>query len=102
MTILGGGGLYAIPKSARPDALAASGPIVEQPKPLRTAAASRADKHRPEAAIPEAPHPDANPVFDPVVAEPDKRRHGVTPYVTVRHQDRYANDWQIFNSGPHS
>ena len=65
MTILGGGKFYTVPKPAHPDALAASGPIVEQTKPLRAAAAARADQHRPEAAIPEAPHPDPTPYSTP-------------------------------------
>jgi hypothetical protein len=101
ITIFGGGGLHTISQSARPDALAASRLIVEQPKPLRASTTPRADKHRPEAAIPEVPHPDADPVFDAVVAELNKRRLGITPYVTVRHQGRHANQRQIFNSGLH-
>ena len=101
MTILGGGKLYTIPKSARPDALAASRRIVKQTNPLRAAAAARADQHRPEAAAWKRPHPDANPVFDAIIAEPDKRRDSITPDVTVRHQGRHAYQRQIFNSGPH-
>jgi hypothetical protein len=75
--------------------------IVEQPKPLRAAAAPRADEHRPEAAAGKRPHPDADPVFDAVVAEPDKRRQSITPDVPVRHQGRHANQRQIFNSSLH-
>jgi|HubBroStandDraft_4_1064222.scaffolds.fasta_scaffold58466_2 hypothetical protein len=101
MTIFGGGGLHAIPQSARPDALAASRCIIKQPKPLRAAATPRADKHRPEAAVCERSYSDTDPIFDALVAKPDKRRHGLTPYVTVRHQGRHANQRQIFNSGPH-
>jgi hypothetical protein len=102
MTILGGGGLHTVPQSARPDALAAGGPVVQQPKSLRAAATPRANKHRPEAAAWKRPHPDADPVFDAVVAKPDKRRHSIAPDVTVRHEGRHANQRQIFNSGPHS
>ena len=102
MSILGGGGLHTIPQSARPDALAAGRPIVEQPKPLRAAATPRAHKHRPEAAVPEGPRPDADPVFDAVVTELDKRRPSITPDVAVRHQRGHANERQIFNSGPHA
>ena len=101
MTILGGGGFHAIPQPTRPDALAASRRITKQPKPLRAAAAPRADKHRPEAAVWERPYSDADPVFDAVVAEPDKRRHGIAPDETVCHQGGHANYRQIFNSGPH-
>jgi hypothetical protein len=102
MTILGGSGLNTIPQPARPDALASSRRIIKQPKPLRAATTPRADKHRPEAAIPEASHPDAYPVFDPVVPEPDERRHGIAPDVTVRNQGGHADQRRIFNSGAHS
>jgi hypothetical protein len=101
MTILGGGGLDAIPQSACPDALAASGCIIKQPEPLRAAIEPRADKHRPEAAVSERPHSDTDHVFDAVLAEPDKRGHRVTPDVAVRDQGRHANQRQIINSDLH-
>ena len=85
MALLGAHRLRAIDQPARPDALAAGRPVVEQTKPLRAAATPRAYEHRPKAAVPKAPHLDADLILDPIVAEPDARRLRVPPDFAPRH-----------------
>jgi hypothetical protein len=101
MALLGARRLRAIDQPARPDALAAGGPVVEQTKPLRAATAPWAREHRPKAAVPEAPHLDADLVLDLIVAKPDARRLRVPPNLAKRHQRRHANQRQIIDRALH-
>jgi hypothetical protein len=101
MALLGARRLRAIDQPARPDALAAGGPVVEQTKPLRAATAPWAREHRPKAAVPEAPQPDADLIFDAVVAEPDASRLRIPPNLAKRHQPPHANRGQIVDRALH-
>ena len=101
MALLGAHRLRTIDQPARPHALAAGRPVVEQTKPLRPPMASRANEQRPRCATRKRLRRHADLVLDPAVVEPNERRLRLRPNVALRPQCRGLDHRQIVDRELH-